>query len=1048
MDKITFLITIFFCCTLLSAQETTKDVPSFKQGETFFYTKFKNGNPLAFKQADSVFTALKARGDFASDAQRIATELYLIRMGHSRSVEDDLKIIAKLLKDYKTQDVADQDLYDMLEYYREHLRFYIGKSDAEQNILEIIKEQLRREKPNYEVVAMAYDNLSRMTHKKDDYQSAKKAAAYGEKAIIYYDKTDFRAMYVASIQFVGGCYHWMDQAELSLQYMERAYGILKTFENPNPLRLSQLAFNIALINAGQFANKQKSIDYFKESIHYQIEAKGETEFLVMLYSLLSDVYFELKDIEQSEYYAEKGYLLANDILKTENVYYRSLPSMSFSRIYAAKGDFENARRVIDRVVKESIEAYGEDYKFTVQAFNDKANVEIQAENYQTAQAYLLRAVAAAENTDRIYSKISAYLNLVNFYLQSEEYAKAIDAAKIYYELNKLALEDNYMSTASAQLLKAESYIGLQSLDSAQYAISDAKSILKSKNSDTDIVINLRALSLQTLLFLNRYKAENSVTDLNRAYEGIDALIQEIITGKASFKYNESKVYYSESIVETINTAMEVCSLKYFLTKDPKVVNTMFKLMELNKSSVLLDGINDESIKKQLGVPQQLIDQQNSLETKLGEINKQIYTLDKQGGEVKEKQIELANKRLAHNKSLDSLALVLKQSYPKYVEALELKQTEDLSFYQQHTIAQNQALVEYYINDTTIYRLTVTKDSFAFDQITAKENWQQSVSELRDLLIRQNDIDELSSELGALLLPELPSQVTDIIFVLDRSLNQIPFEVLQYKELPLIVNYNINYIGSLQLYEKQKQVGQRQDYNWIGFAPKYEKTSLFGNENEVYTISEIVEGNPVLGEEATKQELINLSHHASIIHLAAHTELDKLNPMLNKILFSKNNHSSELTTSEIYGLELEADMAVLSACNTGTGVYRGDGVMSMSRAFTYAGTSSTVMSLWKVPDEQTSKLMVLFYKYLKQGQSKSEALKNAKLGYIDEVFFEELTHPFYWAGFVLSGDDSPIHFSTPFWKQPTFIIGLPVLLIILVVVAYNRKKKKGIKGKDN
>src|SRR5690606_23760865 len=189
-------------------------------------------------------------------------------------------------------------------------------------------------------------------------------------------------------------------------------------------------------------------------------------------------------------------------------------------------------------------------------------------------------------------------------------------------------------------------------------------------------------------------------------------------------------------------------------------------------------------------------------------------------------------------------------------------------------------------------------------------------------------------------------------------------------------------------------------------------------------------------------------HASIIHLAAHTELDKLNPMLNKILFSKNNHSSELTTSEIYGLELEADMAVLSACNTGTGVYRGDGVMSMSRAFTYAGTSSTVMSLWKVPDEQTSKLMVLFYKYLKQGQSKSEALKNAKLGYIDEVFFEELTHPFYWAGFVLSGDDSPIHLSTPFWKQPTFIIGLPVLLIILVVVAYNRKKKKGIKGKDN
>src|SRR5690606_38858426 len=122
----------------------------------------------------------------------------------------------------------------------------------------------------------------------------------------------------------------------------------------------------------------------------------------------------------------------------------------------------------------------------------------------------------------------------------------------------------------------------------------------------------------------------------------------------------------------------------------------------------------------------------------------------------------------------------------------------------------------------------------------------------------------------------------------------------------------------------------------------ETTSLFENEKEVFSISEIVEGIPVLGEEATKQALISRSDQASIIHLATHTELDKLNPMLNKILFSKNETSHELTTSEIYGLQLKADMAVLSACNTGTGVFRGDGVMSMSRAFTYAGTSSTVM----------------------------------------------------------------------------------------------------------
>src|SRR5690606_40480933 len=61
---------------------------------------------------------------------------------------------------------------------------------------------------------------------------------------------------------------------------------------------------------------------------------------------------------------------------------------------------------------------------------------------------------------------------------------------------------------------------------------------------------------------------------------------------------------------------------------------------------------------------------------------------------------------------------------------------------------------------------------------------------------------------------------------------------------------------------------------------------------------------------------------------------------------------------------------------------------------------------------TSELMILFYEYLTQGQSKSEALQNAKLSYLENVQFEELAHPFYWAGFVLSGDDAPINFSPP------------------------------------
>ena len=158
MDKITFLLTIFFCCTLLSAQEPTTETPKFEQGETYFYNKFHTGDPLAFKQADSVFTALKASGDFASPAQEIATDLYLIRIGHSRAAEDDLKLIAELIDTYDTQNVDNQQLYDMLLYYQQFLRFFIGAPDAEQKIVDIVKAQLEHKEPNYEIVAMAYDN--------------------------------------------------------------------------------------------------------------------------------------------------------------------------------------------------------------------------------------------------------------------------------------------------------------------------------------------------------------------------------------------------------------------------------------------------------------------------------------------------------------------------------------------------------------------------------------------------------------------------------------------------------------------------------------------------------------------------------------------------------------------------------------------------------------------------------------------------------------------------------------------------------------------------
>jgi CHAT domain-containing protein len=111
--------------------------------------------------------------------------------------------------------------------------------------------------------------------------------------------------------------------------------------------------------------------------------------------------------------------------------------------------------------------------------------------------------------------------------------------------------------------------------------------------------------------------------------------------------------------------------------------------------------------------------------------------------------------------------------------------------------------------------------------------------------------------------------------------------------------------------------------------------------------------------------------------------------------------------ELYDTRLNAELAVLSACNTGSGrVVKGEGVLSLSRAFKYAGCPNIAMSLWKADDNATHEIMIHFFKGLRTGMGKTEALRDAQLAYLAEHTGPQ-AHPYYWATFVMIGDDSPL-----------------------------------------
>jgi CHAT domain-containing protein len=163
-------------------------------------------------------------------------------------------------------------------------------------------------------------------------------------------------------------------------------------------------------------------------------------------------------------------------------------------------------------------------------------------------------------------------------------------------------------------------------------------------------------------------------------------------------------------------------------------------------------------------------------------------------------------------------------------------------------------------------------------------------------------------------------------------------------------------------------------------------------------------------------------------------------MLSKLVFSKPDQKltddGYLNAYEIYNMKLNARLAVLSACETGSGkLQRGEGVMSMARGFIYAGCPSIVMTLWQVEDKSGVKIMEDFYHYLSKGKRKDVALRMAKLNHLNNS--DPLTaHPHFWLGYVNIGNPESLYTS----KDVYFVIFLFIAVLLVLADWHFRKKR--------
>ncbi len=361
---------------------------------------------------------------------------------------------------------------------------------------------------------------------------------------------------------------------------------------------------------------------------------------------------------------------------------------------------------------------------------------------------------------------------------------------------------------------------------------------------------------------------------------------------------------------------------------------------------------------------------------------------------------------------------------------------------------NTVFLVYSTGDSSSSMWVITANSHQLYRLPGQKKLREQVETMRvSMLDPKPEISDFFSGAGRLLYNELImpaepylSRKSRLIIIPDGVLSYLPFQVLltddinvknsvSYSSLPyLVMKYPVSYCQSGSILKKL--LAERTANNKVRLENKrlvafgdpvfsdpnspdtdpgknYSRLEYSGQEIEkIAGYFKPENTNLYLRENACEDNVkktCNLAKY-NYIHFATHGDIDEENPGLSSLVFTKNDNSPEdgyLHANEIYNLDLNADLVVLSACQTGLGkLVRGEGIVGLTRAFMYAGTPSVLVSLWSVSDLSTSMLMDSFYRNLvKSRLNKTDALRKAQLDLINNVKF---SNPFYWAPFVLIG----------------------------------------------
>jgi len=724
---------------------------------------------------------------------------------------------------------------------------------------------------------------------------------------------------------------------------------------------------------------------------------------------------------------------------------KELTYLNLAKTFIAIGDRNNAEKYYRKSLDEMVSQFGSDYYRMPEIYFGYADfLSSIGKTEEALQLHLDALRICLKNYGEKHVMVAlAYKQIAEFYVSQYKYLEALQQ----FQKALIAISSGFEDTDPySNPSPVSSLFSVRLLE-----------ILKSK-SDALVEYSIQKNdSSGCILMLNA-----SLSTIELAIDLIDRIRNDYLT-------EENRIYLAENEKETYISAIRIAANLYDLTGDRTLIPRMYTAAAKAKAAVLRNEMADNDLMWSAGEPDSLLKRYITISNNISAYNNLILN-ESQNTSPDSMKISLWKDALFDmSREHDRMNSGIREKYPLITDLSE--KTEPLNPAElMKLLGKKDAIADYILSNVSrnglreLFVFIITRDSISFYRSTLDSLFGHNASVIRTHCEgRMNRgfgtfTGALSYMYETLVRPyekDFPGK--NLLIIPDEEISRLPFDAFltspadhgaeSFEEQPwLIKRYSVSYSysSSLLISNDNQSTGNRR---LISFRPGYygdtgleiNPSVLSGAERETEFIHRIFKGTRSSGADASETNFRRAVSEPAILHLAMHSVTDTADSRYSWLAFDSRSDTSEdgrLYNYEISHMRMRSPMVVLSACNSGTGnLYHGEGLMSLARSFILAGASSVVRTSWEVNDETSAAVIMGFYRNLRKGMGKNEALRKAKLDFISGSI-PEFSDPYYWAGYELIGDVSPVKGR----KGVILIPAVAAFLVVLIMSSYLRRRR--------